>query len=751
MVSSSASCSSKTGKYDVISEDDPWYECSSFDVSSFFDPEEYEYTYFESVGTTDNSIYLKAYAHKPFDYSKDMTEEAYLEYFDQYILEYSFDGDLISKTSYKPTIDNNIYRGLLKAWVSEGKLNILEEEYSLIEDASRYILNGEPLVIPEDYFRYDTVHIEDIYTVSGYTIIRLNRSWDYALLMLFKPDGSCDFYTVDDLVKSAVSYCEDFIPEDDGKVLLPVVLSDYDFVYLSIDLATMETEELQSLYGTKNYMIEYASGKSLAKDYTGISFIDHSTGKLDPICEYSNIDMPMIDVIESSILYISGDGDEIILGGETYDNSGSYSGGYKISHLTRASSNPNAGKTVLILSNDNESYSFEEADYMAVYLFNQRNDSYFVKYVFPLDNNGEFKKTDADIIRSTDSFPDPSDREKYIDMAPYLELNDRSGKQKYFTNAIDASMDGDAVYRVPLNISATGILTASVNVPEGQHGFTFDSYVKFVDEVCNGIDPMTSTPSFKLNKSEYFTRLFMNMSDLFIKDGRVDLGGAEFRKLMEFVEEHGNDNTDDESGDVGLHNQAIMEIQAEIEDHNARLEGKYGAVYDNLYSFNSYIDCYRMYGEGLGIYGLPSFDGRGPMTMSTEFVYVSNTTAYPDACAEFVKLLLSDEIQCLMYSNPVNRDALRTKTEEQLNSYNEQLLNQSYSDRPVTESDLIPYEAIDKYFDILSSSYGGMSIGSAVEDILIEESSAYFNGSRSLDDVIPVMQNRIQTVLNENK
>ena len=83
--------------------------------------------------------------------------------------------------------------------------------------------------------------------------------------------------------------------------------------------------------------------------------------------------------------------------------------------------------------------------------------------------------------------------------------------------------------------------------------------------------------------------------------------------------------------------------------------------------------------------------------------------------------------------------------------YNDEKSIQLRYGRPVTDADLIPSEAVDKYIEILSSSYGGISIGSSIEEILIEESSAYFNGSRAIDDVIPVMQNRIQTVINENK
>jgi len=755
LAASSASCSSKDKISKVISKDDPWYECSSFDASAAFDPSEYENTYFETVGSTKDSIYLKADAHKYIDYSKEMTEEEYLEYYEQYVLEFSFDGELLNKTLYHPEIVNGCYRGLLKAFISEGKLNVLEEEYNMTTGAARYFMNGEELSLPKEYFdEYDFVNIEDIYKVSGYTVLKLARAWDDEFIIILRSDGTYDYFAIDELVNNgSIMFTGNFIPVDDVKFILPVYLSSYEEVYVSFDLETMKTEELQSLYGTTNFMLEYVSGKTVVKDYKGLNFIDRNTGRLDPICEYCDIDMAMLNIVESQTLYISDDASEIILGYESYDRSDAMTSraGFTIAHLTRSASNPHAGKNLIILSNDSESLLYEEYDYMAIHLFNQSSSSCFIKYVIPLDETGRYKKVDADIIRSTDSYAEPADKEKYVDLMPYLGLNDGSYKQKYFANAIDASKNGNALYRVPLNISATGILTASSNVPEGQHGFTFDEYIKFVDEVCNGTDPMTCSPDMSLNKSEYFTRLFMYMSDLFIKDGRVDLSGEEFRELLRFVDEHGKDDPEDYDNIYGPHNQAVMEVIAEIDEHNARLEGKYGAVYDNLYSFNSYIDCYRMYGEGLGIYGLPSVDGRGPMTMSTEFVFVSNTTAYPDACAEYVKILLSDEVQGMMYGNSINREVLRTKAEDQLNRYNDEESIQLRYGRPVTDADLIPSEAVDKYIEILSSSYGGISIGSSIEEILIEESSAYFNGSRAIDDVIPVMQNRIQTVINENK
>ena len=45
------------------------------------------------------------------------------------------------------------------------------------------------------------------------------------------------------------------------------------------------------------------------------------------------------------------------------------------------------------------------------------------------------------------------------------------------------------------------------------------------------------------------------------------------------------------------------------------------------------------------ILGIPSADGRGPMLCSNLAVAVSSQAVDIDACAEFVKILLTDEIQ----------------------------------------------------------------------------------------------------------
>ena len=754
---SSTSCASKKRTYEVIKETDPWYEVTTFEVADQFPSDVYDYSYYETVGATSDAVYIKVDAEKiyPGDYSK-LELEDYVNYYEQAILKYSFDGKLLEKTNYV-SVKDGLITALENAWVSDGKLNVLQSVYDKDENSREFRLNGEKITIPDpsnnSYYKRE-VHIEDLFTTGGYKIFTLyTEDWNESTIVVERPDGSQyepDFYS---LFKYGFEGTYEVVPAGDGKIMIPVFL-DNGMVYVLLDLESGQMNEVKGLYGSEEaYMLEHCNGKTLSRDFYGLNYVDIDSGKLIPIFDYSNVDESYYEIIETQTLYISDDAGEIILGGETYNDDVD---GYRIMHLKRADRNPNAGKTQIILSLGEDAYP-EYSDLKAATLYNRQNNPCFIKFVMPYNDQGEYKDVKADIILTSMPVASPSDSALYVDLAPYFDLNGQSFRDQYFMNAIDAAKTGDALYRMPLDIKASGIVTASSNVPKGQIGFTFDQYKKFVNDVCNGIDPVSRTPDFEMSKSDYFSTLFMNMSDIYIKDGKVDITGDEFRQLMLFVDEYGSDEGVDDTGIPGMvteHNRSISEVEAELDSvlggNKAEINGKLGAVYGNFYSFDNYLDRYERFGNEMGVYGLPSYDGRGPMTESEQFVSVSADTKYPDACADFVKLLISYDIQCLKESNPVNRDALRTVTEKKLEKYNSEIdRNLKYD--PSLAKPKLTKDAVDKYIDILSSAYSGTNAGGAVHDILREESSSYFNGAKSMDDVIRVMQKRLQTVLDEAK
>ena len=57
----------------------------------------------------------------------EMKEDEILKYYDQSILEFSFDGKLLNKTNYAKVLSPGRYSMLGKAWITDNKMNTLEQ------------------------------------------------------------------------------------------------------------------------------------------------------------------------------------------------------------------------------------------------------------------------------------------------------------------------------------------------------------------------------------------------------------------------------------------------------------------------------------------------------------------------------------------------------------------------------------------------------------------------------------------------
>ena len=154
------------------------------------------------------------------------------------------------------------------------------------------------------------------------------------------------------------------------------------------------------------------------------------------------------------------------------------------------------------------------------------------------------------------------------------------------------------------------------------------------------------------------------------------------------------------------------------------------------------------------VLGTPSIDGRGPMFFCNFSVAISANSVDPDACGEFVKILLSDEIQLNIAMNDyfvLNRSAFR-KAGTAANEYYNNGGNETASGSGIfhetkfteaTEADIDNIERIIFTCSKIEREDSDISI------ILIEEMPAYFLGQKSLDAVIKIAQNRAQKVLDE--
>ncbi len=555
------------------------------------------------------------------------------------------------------------------------------------------------------------------------------------------------------------------LPITDTRILVPVY-SERDTLFYEIDLKEGTLKDLDA----KDYewlrleemgtTFTGTDGKTYYTKYNGkgISCIDFDNKTIDTFLDFNWCDVDLN--VLSKLNMIENDGKSVTLAGSvesrfrlSTDNTPSVLD-YYIVELTKVEKNPHAGKTVLSLYMGNETGFDEVTD--AILEFNNSSTEFYIKItdkyskdytvIREAKSNEEYRlaslnsdndmsnQLTMDIINGTgpDIYVNTSNlgvlnNDNYlVDLSSYFKDLDSS---KFFTNIVEASKVDDKLYQLPVCYRIEGIETKSELVGTSGVGFTLEEYKEFVQGPLNGNDIIRTGQAF------YFTRLFNNMSDKFIINGKADFSCPEFAELASYV----NDNVQDKRVSDDNENESSDELIAS------------GVT---CYGISKYFGELVRFNGDLTITGLPSCDGRGPQFDAWVSVAVSAQSTDVNACAEFAKLLLSDDIQTGFAEQEylvLNREAFRKVGLDAVEYYNgagvRRLASQGY---PITENRFVySTKDIDDLEKIILSCSGMKAEDSAISIILIEEMPAYFTGQKDLDAVVNIAQDRVQKVLDE--
>ena len=349
--------------------------------------------------------------------------------------------------------------------------------------------------------------------------------------------------------------------------------------------------------------------------------------------------------------------------------------------------------------------------------------------------------TGPDIIMNASGLGQLNNDNCLIDLSPYIQELD---SDKYFKNIIDGARTDGKLYQLPVCYTIEGIQTDPVLARKTGIGFTTEEYKRFLNETLNGTDVIED------GQLHYFALMFNNMRNTFIKDGKVDLNGSEFTELAGFVK----DNVQQSSKQWDTNDDANPD---ELFDSSLAAKNN-KAYYCECPGISGYLVKRARIKNGTTILGLPSSDGRGPMFGTKLSVAVSANALNKEACIDFVKMMLTDEIQkefVLSDNFVLNKEALRQGCEDAVAYFNteegqENMFEYSLGTY-VSIKTKFTSEDIENLENIILSCSKADSVDAAINMILIEEMPAYFAGQKTLEQVIPVLQNRIQKVLDERK
>ena len=748
-----ASCGQKPKKSTkIISEDDPWFNSNVYDVDIGTDPdrelEDNDFTV-DLVGVDEKLLVVRTRGQ--YEGTMDQKNVNWNDYtFDLVSIIDRITKTVVHTIDVKSLLDEAASETIVNTVYSKGiitvKTNNKEIDYDPLTAEVIDIRSTEEYVFPRP---------ESIYYIGEYVI---EADWDGGNnagfdLEITAPDG--DVTTAE--IKENGTHLNSIrmLPLNETKVLFithgskgyiyfelyltdstvsKADAKDYEWIDLN-SIGTSITGNDGKVYCiTDNSVLKVDSGSKTTEEIFNYNWCGTNTAKLKRF--------KLVDCSEDALLLI---GQAYSIGMLTESQNR-----LQIIELTKADTNPNAEKTILELYSPyvgeeicaaiekyNEtdkkcfieiSERYNEKDYNAIE-GDWRNYSSTEMAVHTLNANSALGNdlimdivagTGPDILIGMSRYSQFNNPDYLVDLSPYVSGLD---SETHFTNIIEGSKTNGVLYQLPVSFYVRGIYTDREYAGVSGVGFTFDEYKDFMDKTLNGNDLITS------GQAIYFTDLFNSMDDRFIKDGKADFTGPEFAQMAEYVKENVFEN--------GRSKSQVPQDTSNV------------ARYDDYQSYHQFY-MQKSRARDLNdptILGIPSMDGRGPMFTSSCSVAVSAHAVNIDACVDFVKLLLSDEIQTKIAERGVgfalNRNAFRSAGDGAIKFCNNRDDDFSANKVKFTKDDINNLERI------LLSCSNMINADSEINIILIEEMPAYFLGQKDLDAVIKIAQDRAQKVLDE--
>jgi len=783
---------SRSGK--TISADSPWFDGKLTDVDIPIDNNmEVEYTYPRLAGVDDNYVVVLTSGYYKMPNGNDINWETF-NYNDYAINLLSVldrnTTEVINSIDMNKKIPKNGY--VESATYSDGKITTVVSTYDEVTYQMSSVetdidpLTGNELDKRERSQGESNYGIDNTFKIGDYKI-ETSMNWDsndnaYYNLNVISADGSRNSV---ELKENGVNiYGIPLMLSVGNDKAIVITYTDTSNKYYELDLKSLSVSPVDA----KEY--EWLDVDSIGSSFTGsdgtvyyntplgISKIDMKNKKTEEVFNYSwcNISRSILNYLQ--LVDCSDDG--FLLAGEKYHYKpyeSSSQSSFIIVEFDKAAKNPNAGKKVLEMYS---AYGYVEEEVSeAVVRFNESSTDYFIEIS---DRYSEFDNYDYNNLNSEDDYEEANNKVNanmsnalamdilngegpdmllntsnlgqlnnsnyLVDLTPYIGNLD-SGK--YFTNVIEASKINDKLYQLPVCYMIDGIHTDSKYAGASGVGFTTEEYEKFLNETLNGKDVIP------YGQANYFTKLFNNMSEKFIVDGKADFSSPEFEQLAEFVKENVKQNADSldmmYSDDVAYESPAYAVGTAVFKGDMMYSDD--AAVYTTLYGIGSYFSNVVQFQGASAFLGIPSTDGRGPRVAPYVSIAVSAQAENVDACGEFVKLLLTDEVQenLAMGDNFVlSREAFRKAGNEAADYYNSQEMTvyDNSTGMPIGNNQIIFSEKnVNEMEKIIDSCSGINSTDASVNLILVEEMQPYFLGQKDLKNVAAVAQDRVQKVLDE--
>lgn len=751
--------------------DNSWYDARTLDIKLSYEEAEYDQLLSDVVGLIGDKVIVHVNYYKDLPDDFDFISGDRTPYQGDSVEIYDLEGKFLKSYNCKEFADQKGIPGVVSVdmHIAGDKLMIPYESFDDRGQSSNVVafvdiesgkVTGTYETEPSDKY------IREFVTSGGYTAYCFGKRDDmnFQEIEIVSEDGSKKTVPFKGS-EAAWDSGYPIIDIGDAKIMVPYmklrsgVWNGISYYLVDLKNATVKDSGDDMIWaGGFDYVYTASWVKDLGvvcADEDGLFKLDFEGKKTERVLNYDRCDANLY-LLRRLKLFRCENG-RYVFGGSVYtENYTDFTSCLSVIILQESDNDPTVGKTELTAA------SFDVLDYNtaeAVRIFNQNSSKYHLSFdpQYYLANLTDYKQHDSEENIDLKSGMRLVDKLKVDILAgegPDIILNsisetgslesvifaDLSGDIKAdgcFGNIFDACKSEGKLYTVPLSFQLSGICTDSVYVKDGQTGFTFEEYEKFVKTVCNGTDP------FEMENTEYFTYILSIMYDTFVKAGKEpDFNMPEFQALAEYVREN------------------VTYTPPEEPDFTIKtLDDKTHAVCKNFSSVIAYASAFDHTTHKTVVLGAPSAAGTGPAFSIINSAAVSASSKNKEGAVEFIKLLLSEDIQLgyakTGFSMPVNISTYEESSKTLIGMYNgerEKLIEKGFANQDLLNFGMlypISADEVKNFEDVIKTGGAVYRYDPAVLVIMREEMPAYFKGQKSLDQVIVIINSRVKTYLSE--
>lgn len=482
------------------------------------------------------------------------------------------------------------------------------------------------------------------------------------------------------------------------------------------------------------------------KSSAGIESLDLGSNEVTPLFQWNNVSFvsagrrnELIVLSDHSILCLS----------TAY---GSFSP-LEMFLFTKDQTNPDAGKIILTLAGLDISY--DVALQTAIMEFNDKSTEYKVMlkdYADDIDytscstaeqieaamdhmirqiNLNILSGKGPDILYGNYHMPLTAyeDNGILVDLNTLIEKDDTFNKENYLENILSLSERDGHLYKIPGGFFVRGLFGPK-SVIGDRSGWTVDEFRGMASSLPDSILPMQG-----FLQSSLLEEALSSSMDVYIDKatGQVNFDVDSFYELLDYAKTFGYQEDDPDR-------ERIEDPYWLMQNHGLAL------LFNQIYGPLHFIEEEAYAGESISIVGYPSPDQSGPPCFLSSILAISVQSSHSDAAWEFIKIFLGENVQEAVSESciPVLKTQLEAQIEKAMYpSSPEYLMISEIEIKPMTEEQSQTYRDFINGLDTLA--YQDREIIS----IILEEVAAYFYNQKSAEDVVALMENRVQLILDE--